>query len=461
MRRLWRSMPLRLAFLLVVLFATISLLSLAASFAVTRAAFEETIREDLAQDMAGFHAAPSASAVALLVQAESADTDPGRLVLSYVTRSGQIYGNGAVARDDEGFHIISLGEGRAELEGEYLALSARLYGGRLTIARSRAEIEALGPVFFNILWISLLPTILIALGGGMILARRSERHVEVIRRALDALTGGDLSARVGTGPRWSDDLLRIGGAVNDMAQAQERSVTALRQVSSDIAHDLKTPVQRVSLQLEALADAVPETGEAAALVAQTRAEVDGISAVFQSLLQLAQVENGALKTQFAPVDLAALCRTMVEVYEPTATARDQTLLCHAPDAPLDVSGEKNLLGQMLANLIENALHHTPRGSRITVSITGDCGQVMLRVKDNGPGIPPEERARVLQRLYRLDRSRNTPGFGLGLSLVDGVARLHGAVLRLGDAQPGLEVEVLFSRLDRSDVGDERLMVSPR
>jgi len=441
-KRLWRSMPLRLALLLVVLFATVSLLSLAASYAYSRSAFEQSIRDDLAQDMAGFRAAPSARAVSILVQAESNETDPGRLVLSYVTPSGQIYGNGAVARDDEGFHIISLEAGRAELEGQYLALSERLYGGRLTIARSRAEIEALRPVFLNILWISLLPTVLIALSGGFILARRSQRHVEVIRRALEHLTGGDLSARVQSGPRWSDDLARIGSAVNGMAQAQERSVAALRQVSSDIAHDLKTPVQRVSVRLEALAEMV-EPGEAADLVVQTRAEVSGISATFASLLQLAQVENGALKAQFAPVDLALLCRTMVEVYEPSAAEKEQRLSVSGAEAGL-VSGQKTLLSQMIANLLENAMRHTPPGAAIDVSVVQEGAYVILEVRDDGPGIPPAEYDRVTQRLYRLEQSRHTPGNGLGLSLVDGVARLHGAVLSFGDAEPGLCVRVRFT-----------------
>lgn len=441
MKQLWRSMPLRLALVLVVLFGTVSLLSLAASYAVTRAAFEQSIRDDLAQDLAGFRAAPSARAVALLVQAESQETDPDRLVLSYVTRTGRIYGNGAVARDDEGFHIISLEEGRAQLDGEYLALSERLYGGRLTIARSRAEIEALQPVFLNILWISLLPTVLIALSGGLILARRSQRHVEVIRAALERLTGGDLGARVARGPRWSDDLSRIGEAVNVMAGAQERNVEALRQVSSDIAHDLKTPVQRVSLQLEALADVV-EGEDAAELVTQTRSEVAGISAVFSSLLQLAQVENGTLKAQFAAVDLAELCRTMVEIYEPTAAERDQQLRFNGPETVV-VSGEKNLLGQLIANLVENAVNHAGAGAEIDVSLSDGAKGVSLLVTDNGAGIPEAERSKVTQRLYRLDQSRNTDGNGLGLSLVDGVARLHGAVLSFEDAAPGLRVKVQF------------------
>jgi len=434
-------MPLRLAVMLVVLFGTVSLLSLAASYAFTRSAFEQSIRDNLAQDLAGFRAAPSARAVALLVQAESEDTDPGRLVISYLSPTGRIYGNGALARDGDGFHIISLKEGRAALDGEYLALSARLYGGRLTVARSRVEIEALQPVFLNILWISLLPTVLIALSGGLILARRSKRHVEVIRAALERLTGGDLSARVEAGRRWSDDLIRIGGAINGMADAQERSVQALRQVSSDIAHDLKTPVQRVSLQLDALAGVVQE-GEAAELVAQTREEVDGISAVFQSLLQLAQLENGALKSQFTSVDLAQLCRTMVEVYEPTAQAAGQKLTSKVPEV-LTISGEKNLLGQVIANLLENALRHSGEGSDIALKLRNEGQEVVLSVSDNGPGIPPEEWERVTQRLYRLDRSRNTAGNGLGLSLVEGVARLHDAALGFEDAGSGLIVTLRF------------------
>ncbi|QUJ75624.1 HAMP domain-containing histidine kinase [Sulfitobacter albidus] len=442
MRRLWRSTPLRLALALVVLFTTVSLLSLAASYAVTRAAFEEAIRDDLAQDLAGFRAAPSARAVALLVQAESRDTDPGRLVLSYVTPNGQIYGNGAVARDDEGFHIVSLGEGAAALDSEYLALSAKLYGGRLTIARSRVEIEALRPVFLNILWISLLPTGLVALSGGVMLARRSRRHVEVIRATLERLTGGDLSARVTPGRRWADDLTRIGAAVNDMAQAQEHSVTALRQVSSDIAHDLKTPVQRVSVQLEELAGQVD--GPATALVEDAQREVDGISRVFRALLQLAQVENSALRERFEPVDLAALARTMVDVYEPAALAEDRRIVVDLPDGPLEVAGERTLLGQLLANLLENALRHTPQGSTVQVSLSRAHDGVVLQVCDDGPGIPESEREAVLQRLYRLDRSRNTPGNGLGLSLVEGVARLHGARLLLSDAQPGLCVALRFA-----------------
>lgn len=444
LRQLWRSMPIRLAILLVLLFAAVSLLSLAASYAVTQSSFEESIRADLRQDLAGFRAAPNARAVALLVEAESREADPNRLIISYVAPSGRIYGNGAIARDDAGFHIFSLDPERTQFRGEYISLTDKLHGGLITIARSRAEIEALRGIFVNILLISLLPTVLIALSGGLILARRSKRHVEVVSRALDRMTSGDLGARVTIGPRWSDDLVQIGGKLNQMAGAQEAQMKALRGVSSDIAHDLKTPLQRVAVYLEELRDAVEKGGETAALVDRTKDEVEGMGRVFQALLQLAQVEAGSPRSRFGPVDLAEVARTVVEVFEPAAAEGDHALTLTADLEKAMVQGDRALLGQLLSNLIENALRHTPKGSGIDVTLTAENGQLKLIVADNGPGIPADERGMVVQRLYRLDRSRHTPGHGLGLSLVEAVAGLHGATVAMEDNAPGLRVVVTFA-----------------
>jgi signal transduction histidine kinase len=309
--QIWRSMPLRLAILLVALFALISLLSLAASYAVTQSSFEQSVRADLRQDLAGFRAAPNARAVAILVDAESREADPNRLIISYIGPDGRIYGNGAIARDDEGFHIMSLDKTRTEYDGDYLSLTDPLYGGLITIARSRAEIMALRDVFVNILLISLLPTVFIALSGGLILARRSKRHVEVVSSALDRMTSGDLAARVQIGPRWSDDLVRIGNKLNQMAGAQDAQMKALKGVSSDIAHDLKTPLQRVAVHLDELQSHLPHDTQTADLIARTQAEVADMTRVFQSLLQLAQVEAGSPRARFEKVDLAAVCVSVV------------------------------------------------------------------------------------------------------------------------------------------------------
>ncbi len=441
--QLWRSMPVRLALLLVLLFSTVSLLSLAASYAVTQNSFEAAIRADLEQDIAGFRAAPNAGAVALLVDAESRDTDPSRIVLSYISPNGRLFGNGAIARDDEGYHIVSLTQDRAEYDGAYLALTIPLYGGQLTVARSRAQIEALGTVFLNILLISLLPTVLIALSGGLYLARRSKRHVEVIGHTLDDLTDGDLAARVSVSPNWADDMIRIGNKVNQMAGAQEAQMQMVRQGSSDIAHDLKTPIQRVAVHLDDLARLVPPETEGGILLEKAQDEVTGIASVFQSLLQIASVESGSPKSHFQPVDLNQLCLTFSEVYEPAATASNHSLIAEVPPEPIKVKGDKNLLGQVIANLVENALRHTPEGSRISLSLKTQDEHAVIEVADNGAGIPEAEREKVLRRLYRLDASRNTPGNGLGLSLVEGVVKLHGGTLQLLDNAPGLKVRIVI------------------
>ena len=421
----------------------ISLLSLAASYAVTQSSFEQSVRADLRQDLAGFRAAPNARAVAILVDAESREADPNRLIISYIGPDGRIYGNGAIARDDEGFHIMSLDKTRTEYDGDYLSLTDPLYGGLITIARSRAEIMALRDVFVNILLISLLPTVFIALSGGLILARRSKRHVEVVSSALDRMTSGDLAARVQIGPRWSDDLVRIGNKLNQMAGAQDAQMKALKGVSSDIAHDLKTPLQQVAVHLDELQSHLPHDTQTADLIARTQAEVADMTRVFQSLLQLAQVEAGSPRARFEKVDLAAVCRTVVEVFEPSATAAGHALRLDLAQDSAVVRGDRALLGQMLSNLIENALRHTPEGTDVEVCLRSEQGKVILSVADHGPGIPPDERDKVLERLYRLDRSRQTQGHGLGLSLVDAVAGVHDAALTLSDNAPGLRVEVAF------------------
>ncbi|MBK0325819.1 HAMP domain-containing histidine kinase [Rhodobacteraceae bacterium F11138] len=444
--RLLRSMPLKLALGLVILFSTVSLISLAASYFVTQQSLEQGIRANLTQDLAGFRAAPNAGAVAALVEAVARETDPERRVLSYLAPNRRQYGNAAIARDDEGYHIVSLSQDSPELKGQYLALTTSLYGGQLTVARSRAEIDALRRVFVNILGLSLVPTILIALSGGIYLARRSARHVARVSRTLDRLTRGDLKARVGPVPDWSDDLAEIGAKIDQMAHAQEGSVEAIRQVSSDIAHDLKTPIQRVAVHLDDLSQRGDLDDAANDLLDQAKRELDGIVSVFGSLLQIAQIESGSPGSQFQPVDMIGLVSTCAELYEPAASESGRRLNAVVPEDVPRVSGDRNLLLQMLANLIENALRHTPDGTDITIDLKARGDRVILSISDHGPGIPAHETENVLQRLYRLDRSRLTPGSGLGLSLVSVVARLHGATLVLEDNRPGLRVCLTFPAL---------------
>lgn len=442
---LLRSMPLRLALALVVLFSLMSLVGLAASYLYTQRSLDQVMRADLKQDMAGFRAAPTAAALALLVEAEAKATDPERLILSYFAPNRQHFGNAVIGRDEDGYHIVSLSQNDDEaLMGRYLALTTPLKGGVLTIARSRDEILGLRSVFLNILGLSLLPTILLALSGGLYLARRSARHVALISENLDRLTNGHYDTRIGATVGWSDDLVQIGRKIDKMAQAQQSSVAALRQVSSDIAHDLKTPIQRVALLLDDLSGHQGLDPKASALVTSAQDEIKGIVSVFQSLLQIAQTESGALRNQFKAVDLGAVCHTFCEIYDPVAAEKNMELTFQTDGQDrYNVQGDRHLLGQLLANLIENAMTHAADGGHIKVALERDAGAVVLTVSDKGPGIPADKRDLVLRRLYRLDRSRSTPGNGLGLSLVKVVADLHSADLSLLDNAPGLVVQLRF------------------
>lgn len=305
----------------------------------------------------------------------------------------------------------------------------------LSIGQSADAFEELGEVFGQVLSFTLLPTVLLVLAAGIFSARRSARRLQAIDATLDRLRGGDLSARLPEMPGPADDLSRVGIGIDRLAEAQQSSTEALRQVSADIAHDLKTPIQRLAVQLAQARAEWPDKAPSGALE-RAETEIEGIVSTFQSLLSIAQIEGGSPRSRFAPVDLPALAATMAELYEPAAEESGHRLgVSITGDAK--VMGERALLGQVIANLIENALRHTPAGSEVSLTVDGPC----LIVSDRGPGIPPDEREKALRRLYRLDRSRSTPGSGLGLSLVNAVVKLHGGTLVLQDNAPGLRVVV--------------------
>lgn len=448
LQALLRSTPLRLALALVLLFALVSLISLGASYLVIRDSFSKTMEADLRQELAGFQAAPSAGALAQLIAAEAAVTDPERRILSYLTADGKHYGNGVVARSNEGFRVLSFSDGEDLSEGPYLSLTANLHGGQLTVANSRSQIEDLGELFLNILLLSVLPTTAIALAAGLMISRRSGRRIEAVGKTLKQLTAGDLSARVRKMVGREDDLSSIAEQVDRMAAAQQSSVNALRQVSADIAHDLKTPIQRVAVLLNRARDLPDLPDKLESILDEAGRETTGIVATFQSLLQIAQIEGGSPKNRFQRVDLGALAATFVEVYEPSSEESGHRIESDLPgQGSAVVAGEKGLLGQVLANLIENALRHTPKGSSIRVAVKSSGSRVELIVADTGPGIPAEERENVLRRLYRLEGSRTTPGNGLGLSLVSVIAELHDAKLKLGSNDPGLVVTLAFPKAE--------------
>ena len=445
MRGLIDSTPLRLSLVLAALFAIVSLASLGATYAVVRAGTLDALRTTLRQETAGLAALPGASDVLRAVEARDDAGDRENGFAAYRAPGGAVAGPASVLPADAWVGERWLRPDGEGFEDDYLALARPVHGGLLLLAASIEPLDELRDAFLAVLLFNIVPTTLIVVGGGALIARRSAHAMRQIDDALGKLSGGDYAARVDLGARARGDLGRIGGRIDAMATAQERQVAALRQVSADIAHDLKTPIQRVSVLLDRLAEGGALEPEGEELVARARTETEAIVRTFQALLQIAQVEGGSPKARFAPVDLAALAATLVEVYAPAAEESGHRLRIGRSDEGARVMGDRTLLGQVLANLIENALRHTAPGTEIVVDVARGEGGVRLAVADRGPGIPAHEREPVLRRLYRLERSRTTPGSGLGLSLVAAIADLHDAVLSLEDAAPGLRVVLDFAQ----------------
>lgn len=281
--------------------------------------------------------------------------------------------------------------------------------------------------------------LLLAGAGGVFMSLGFLHRVESINRAVVSIMGGNLSERVAV---WNahDDLDQLALNFNAMLDRIEVLMDSLRQVSNDIAHDLRMPLSHLRQKLERASEAGLE--ECRLGVDEAILDVDDILRTFAAMLRIAQIESGSRKTSFAEVDLSGLAEFVAESYGPVAEERGQRLSARV-EPGITVTGDKDMLTQMLVNLVENAVRHCPEGANIDISLQHGDAMAVLAVADNGPGIPAGERDKVFRRFYRVDRSRSTPGTGLGLSLVKAVANLHDAQVELRDNAPGLVVEVQF------------------
>ena len=326
-------------------------------------------------------------------------------------------------------HII---RGRAfELAGGYL-----LFVGRDTVERG----DFRGIVAGALAW-SVLPALLLGLVGGALIARYSLSRVDAVRAASEDIVRGDLSRRVpltGSG----DEFDRLAGTINDMLARIETLMGGMRLVTDSLAHDLRSPLTRarsaIEMALRQHADA--ETYRQA--LEQTAAELETILRTFEALINIAQAEAGLNRLTLAELGLSALAQDLLEVYQPIAEEAGLELSGEIA-ADIVIHGHRQLLGQALANLLDNAIKYSAPGGRITLELAASEKGARLAVTDNGPGIPEEQRERVLQRFVRLDDSRGTPGSGLGLSLVAAVAKLHDVELNLLGNEPGLKVTLDF------------------
>lgn len=321
-------------------------------------------------------------------------------------------------------------------------LVAGLSGGlKVAVAADREEVEETKQAVLNGIVSAFTAVVVLGIIGGAGLSLALLKRVETIRRTAEAIIAGDFAQRIpvrGT----SDDFDRLSQTLNRMLDRITGLTESLRQVSTDIAHDLKTPLAHLRQRLEAAERTARSGGDHAAAIEGAIGKVDDILATFDAMLRIAQVEAGTRRANFGDVDLSEVFTNVLEAFAPAASDGGRHI--DAAVAPgIHVIGDRQLLTQMLANLVENALHHTPAGTRIAASLIRRGDQAVAVVADNGPGVPASDHELIFRRFYRLERSRSTAGNGLGLSLVKAVADLHHVNIEIGDAGPGLTVAVTF------------------
>jgi signal transduction histidine kinase len=317
-----------------------------------------------------------------------------------------------------------------------------LQGGlHLLVGRDTRELKATQQLIIRALLWGLAITFALALLGGILMSRGLLRRIELINQTSREIMAGDLSQRIPTSGS-TDDYDQLAGNLNAMLDEIERLMQGIRHVSDNIAHDLRTPLTRLRNRLEQLHTDLDINSPYLEQVERSITEADQLLSTFSAILRIARIEAGGHRANFAPVDLAALMHDAVELYEALAEEKNITISNQA-DASVYIDGDRDLLFQVLVNLLDNAVKYTPQDGQISLVIQKDNLVTELIVADSGPGIPIDERDKVDQRFYRLERSRSTPGSGLGLSLVTAVAHLHHANFLLKDNHPGLKAVLRF------------------
>jgi signal transduction histidine kinase len=308
------------------------------------------------------------------------------------------------------------------------------------VGKDLTSVDAVDAAMLRTFLWALGAVLLIGGAGGYALGRRTLAQLDAITRAAQAIGAGRLTQRIPL-RHTGDELDRLGETLNHMFDRIERLVANVRQVSTGIAHDLRTPLARLRNRLEALREQT-STASHEAGIALAVDEVDEILGTFAALLRLAEVEAGSLRAGFRHVDLSHLVHQVADAYAVAAEDARCRLLVDVEDL-ISLSGDGSLLRQALANLVENALQHGGADLTVRIRLHRTADDIVLAVEDNGPGVPAAERERILKPFERMDSSRSAGGSGLGLALVAAIARLHDGRLQLGDNHPGLRCEIAF------------------
>jgi signal transduction histidine kinase len=313
-------------------------------------------------------------------------------------------------------------------------------GNRLLVAANDERLSQIDRIIISVFAAGFAAILLLGIAGALLLGAYLRRRLNAIGEGAEAIIAGDIGRRMPVSPR-GDEFDRLASSLNAMLERIGGLIENVRQVSSDVAHDLRTPLTRLRNQLEQ-GEAAVDAGANAKVIEEAIRRVDEVLALFAAILRIAEVESGQIRRSFGPVDLSALAVELAESYAP-ALADGGRALAWSVEPDLRIEGDRELIAQAIVNLLENAQGHTPKGTAIEMTLAASGDAVRLSVADSGPGVAAADRDRIVRRFIRLDGSRATAGHGLGLNLVAAIARLHHAQLRFADNRPGLIVAIEF------------------
>lgn len=414
-----------------------------AAWFVTKSAAEQASRERIETEMEALQAELSEEGLTAMISAvEARQQTPNGLEYRLVDRQGRRLAGNLQVDAQPGWSVAYFPDAPGRRSPDLILFSRPLQDiGTLTVAEDLERTESVRYAVLRTLITIGIVALLIALVAGYVAARRALRDMDDLVATMAEVGAGRLSVRVPENGAAEGDVAILTRGINAMLERIDTLVANLRRVSNDIAHDLRTPLTHARQQLdEVIAAPTLEAARSAALSAQSR--IDDLMRTFAAILRLGEIDAGAAKARFAPVNLAALAERVADAYRPDIEATGRSLTIDAAHEATIV-GDADMLAQALANLLDNAMAHTPTGTAISVRVGVDARGVALDVADSGSGLDAADRERVLRPFVRLDANRTTPGAGLGLSIVSAIARLHGAQLKLEDAAPGLLVSILW------------------
>jgi signal transduction histidine kinase len=438
-----RTTGFRLAVLFLALFGTASLILFGLMYWQTTQYIEGGVDDWLRNEMASRSSVHSSERMRQLNTRATLDPD-GRRPMALFDRDGHwLAGTTATLPTplpplDQPFDFTLPRDGTA---AGFRGMLHRLGSGELImVSQDMRQLVGFRDLLLDSMASGALVILLLGLTGAVIVGAGALGRIDGVTGAIERIVNGNLSERLPSGGRGGD-INRLVQVVNRMLDEIQRLMEEVKGVTEDIAHDLRTPLTRLVAGLERAHRRSETAAEYAAAVEEAIGETKNVLATFAALLRIAEVEAGARRAGFASLDLGTVAADVAELYEPVAEAKNIAFwqTTDRDNDRIELAGDASLLFEAISNLVENAIKFTPAGGRVMLRTFQAAGRLGVEVSDTGPGIPETERDAVLRRFHRADKCRNTPGSGLGLSLVAAVAKLHGLHLAIDDAQPGCRV----------------------